>query len=360
MKKFLQVFSLFFVAVLTLCQTACSPKGTSIDLFFFNTAIHIETHDKQISESTLSKLNTTLSYIDQTFDAHDRSSVIFAVNQADENQPINVPIRVIDLLKKSAHYNEFSSGKFSHTLYPLINAWSFYDYPKLNFAPPSQEAIDNLLSSGALSPLNLHIDEQDLTVTKTHKDTKIDLGGIVKGYAIDLLSEILLEDGHTKGYINVGGSSIYLLSVDNLTIKHPRMSEKKPTVIKINGQNVKNTAVSTSGDYQRFYDYDGKIYSHILDSETGFPIATNVISATLLCDDSAFCDAMTTALCCYNYYPHDHDNSPLIKFANKILLEKPTAFIYVVFDDGQNQLLITNATDKDFTLLDGEYQIVRI
>lgn len=360
MKNFLRFFSLFFVLVSLMTALSCAPSGSSIDVYAFNTAIHIETHDKKISEQTITQLKNEIERLDKELDAHKSSSYVYQINNADMSTAIPVSNDVVDLVKLAKEYYSFTLNKFNFALYPVIKVWQFYDYPKLNFTPPTAEIINNLISSGALSPDNIIIDEVNGTISKTNTDTKIDLGGIAKGHVANVIANILKQDGHTSGYVNVGGSSLYLLSVDSLTIKHPRATEKKPTVIKIYGQNAQNTAVSTSGDYQRYYDYNGKIYSHIIDGESASPIDTNIISATILCDQATFADAMTTALCCYNYYPDNHENSPLIIFAKKIIESTQNCTLFLVYEKGEDKIILTNATSDKFELLDTDYTIRQI
>ena len=360
MKKFLRFFSLFFVLVSFMTALSCAPSGSSIDVYAFNTAIHVETHDKKISDQTTEQLKNEIARLDRDLDAHENGSYIYQLNGASDSTALSVSSDVIDLIKLAKEYSAFTLGKFNFALYPVIDAWQFYDYPKLNFAPPSEDSINALLSSGVLSPDNIIVDEINGTISKSNADTKIDLGGIAKGYVANVIADRLKQDGHTSGYVNVGGSSLYLLSVDSLTIKHPRATEKKPTVIKIYGQNAKNTAVSTSGDYQRYYNYDGKIYSHIIDGESASPIDTNIISATILCNQATFADAITTALCCHEYFPDDHQNSPLIIFAKKVIESTQNCTLFLVYEKGDDKIILTNATSDKFELLDTDYTIKQI
>lgn len=343
--------------MILLVQSACSPKGSTLDIYAFNTAIHIETHDKKINEKTLEQLNSQIKTLDCELDAHDENSFVYAINSSNVNSSVSVSDDVINLINLAEDYYSFSEGKFNFTLYPIIDAWKFYDYPKLNFNPPSKEEINQIVQSGALRTENILVDQTNKTITKTNEHTKIDLGGLAKGYAVDLIARMLKEDGHTSGYVNVGGSSLYLLDVSSLTIKHPRATEKKPTVMEIFGQGTKNKAVSTSGDYQRYYEYNGEIFSHIIDGEKYYPSKTSIVSATILGNNATFNDAMTTALCCFDYSPTDHENSPLIKFANKLISSNANCTIFLIYDDGQNKIILTNATDNEYRLLDSDYTL---
>ena len=193
---------------------------------------------------------------------------------------------------------------------------------------------------------------------KSNADIQIDFGGMLKGYASQMIMDILLENGYSSGYVSLGTSSISLLSVEKLSIRHPQ--DGKKLILELNCKEQQKTSVSTSGNYEKYYEYDGKIYSHIIDTSTGFPYDNKILSATILSKDSAFADAMTTALCLCEHNVGQTD-SPLINFMKKIIEYDKDASIYVVYGDGQNKQIITNKKQgKDFALLDNSFSIVNI
>jgi thiamine biosynthesis lipoprotein ApbE len=195
------------------------------------------------------------------------------------------------------------------------------------------------------------------SLIKPCSDMQLDFGGIVKGFAADKIASILRENGHYAGYVNVGGSSMNLLKVNSLGISHPRKDGK---IIDVNLFDLENLSVSTSGDYEKYHDYQGKRYSHIINPSTGYPTDTGICSATIICGDGAFADAITTALCLCSHTENKTD-SELILLVKKFIQEYPTAAVFVVFNSGDGKEIITNKTEgEDFTLLDKDYSVVKI
>ena len=186
----------------------------------------------------------------------------------------------------------------------------------------------------------------------------MDLGGIVKGYAAEQAGKILLSAGHSSGYVNVGGSSLHLLSVNTLGISRPRSNG---TILTVNAKNLKGVSVSTSGDYEKFYSLDGVRYSHIINPFTGKPSTTNVCSVTIIGADGAYSDAITTASCLKEYDETNFENSQLIVFLRSIISQNAGCSVYAVYDDGNTKQVITNKIKGEhFTLNDNNYTVIGI
>ena len=121
------------------------------------------------------------------------------------------------------------------------------------------------------------------------------MGGIAKGYGIDRAMKVLQEQGIDHALVDAGGD-IKVMGTRNgkpweMAVKHPREEERALAALRVS-----NTSVATSGDYERFFEYDGKRYHHIFDPRTGHP-ATGGMSATVVAPNAEFADALATALC---------------------------------------------------------------
>ena len=354
MKKFLRVIALVLSINLIFLFSACSPTVSTFNGYYFNTGIHIETHDKQMSIQTKEKLETLFSLLESEFDKTD-GTFTGAFNDLQLNQKLMVSALAKEILDKCAYYHTFSDGAFNIAVAPLLELWQFAPiYPVNDFTIPTDSQINDTLL--ALDYLNLSV--IDGYVTKTNELTKIDFGGMLKGYASEMAMKILSDAGHTKGYVNIGSSSLSLLNVPSLKVRHPENNSSQ--ILEIVTDNLKGYSVSTSGTYEKYYEIDGKVYSHIINSKTGKCADTNVISATVIGKDGAFCDAMTTALCLQEYSLTSNDNA-LVNLINKITALSSDYSCYAIYNDGVNKKIITNKTlSVDFTLLDNTYQIVKI
>ena len=354
MKFHNKILAIVCALAFLLCSNACTPKGSAENFYYFNTVIHVETHGTVISSSTKGKLSALFSRLENQFDANKNSSIVKTFNQMNSQGEISLSDDAVTVLNVAKDCYAFSLGKFNPCIYPLTKLWGFAPYSYTpNFTPPNIEEIEQAKLECDFNALVI----ENSTLSKSKDFIKLDLGGIVKGYATDKALELLNADGHAKGYVSVGSSSVALLNYSTLGITHPN---KNGLIITCNTANDFNLSVSTSGDYEKYHvDSFGSIYSHIIDAETGYPTTTGVRSATILGVDGIYGDALTTAICLMQ---HDGSaNTQLTTFLNKILMRYPQASLYVVYENNNTKQLLTNKTNQiDFTLHDREYSIVNI
>ena len=358
--------AIILAAIICLSCFGCSNSARAIDAFYFNSDIHIETRNKPFDTSMEHEITGYLDYLDKAFSITQEDSIVSKYNnlKGGENVLLSDPLE-IDVFKQVIAAQEFSDGKFNCAVYPLSELWGFKDgYPLPNFVPPTDDEINKILTSGATSIDTISYDAlltEQGELKKLNDSSKIDLGGILKGYAADGVGKMLNENGYNSGYVSIGTSSLYILSVESLKIRHPRNQAETPSVISVNLKGKKNLNVSTSGDYEKTYTFNGKTYCHIIDPVTGKPAETGVMSATLIGADGGFSDAITTALCLCKHTNGD-GQSQLVTLMQKILSTIDiTCQIFVLWSDGENNLLLTNKKQgEDFTLLDPNFTVVNI
>ena len=363
--KFLTKLSCVLTAIISIficvgCTGGYSPDKV-INLFRFNTDVHIEVYDKPISAETKNRISTILLDLENEISLTKQGSKIKLFNESAINTPVTFSERAYELLSLAKDYTTQTCNKFNLAVYPLVKLWGFAseDYPLPTFTPP---AVDQIAVAKELStPAHLFLNDTDNTAHKSIDGAKIDLGGIAKGYATDLILDILKADGHTDGYISVGGSSMYILSLKNrnstFSIRHPE--NRNQTILSFHKDTVQSTAVSTSGDYERYYELNGKRYSHVIDSQTGAPSDTGVISASVLGGKACFSDTLTTALMLCEFDTDNPENSELVKFINQTLKSYPKLKFFVFYKKDGVKRLITNAT-QGYTLLDTSFSIENI
>ncbi|MBQ9756497.1 MAG: FAD:protein FMN transferase [Clostridia bacterium] len=358
MKKLWIFISLIFILVLSLPLFACKNQGSSISFSCFNTSVYIQTQDKTVDNKTETKLKTVFSNLDDEFSATKENSFTSRFNALKVGESISITQTEKTVIKLCKDYFEFTSGKFSPALRRLTELWGFDDKWKI-FTPPEDQQIQELL--GDLTDFNgVVLDEQNNKVQKV-KDVKLDFGGVLKGYACQLALDILKDAGVKKGYVNVGSSSLSIMNAKELGVRHPRANDDTPLILTVKTARLVNVGVSTSGDYENKRSFNGKTYSHIIDPNTGKPSETGVASATLICSDPTFSDAVTTALCLETHTPDDVENSPLVALMKKIENRFNDAFLFVCYIDGNVKQLITNKKQgENFTLHDTDFSVVNI
>ncbi len=363
MKK---ISALLFATVLLFCFTVgCignvndTTNANSMSSFAFNTVVYAEVRDGKLKDETIEKIEKKLNYLEKVFsaDAGDLSVISFAK----ENDCVNISSDLYELLTKAKFCYDITDGKFDPTIFPLVKLWRFYpNYPVKDFTPPSASDIERELEKKGFNDIILESRDDGYYAIKNKADVSLDLGGAAKGFAADETAKILTNDGYTDGYISIGSSSLRLLSVPELGVRHPQKSGEQ--LLKINCENLKNVSVSTSGNYEKYYEYNGKKYCHIIDPETGYPSQTGVLSVTVICDDGAVADCLSTALCLCSLTEDNLGKNELVKYIEKFTAEDEIKrfIIFAATDDGKEKRLFTNADEKSFTLLDKDFKVIKI
>lgn len=364
-KKTKKISAFLCAAALLFCFTAgCNANfnganANSVSNFAFNTVVYAEVRDGKLKPETIEKIEKKLDYLEKVFsaDAGDLSVISFAK----EKDTVNVSRELYELLEKTKLCYGLSDGKFDPTIFPIVKLWQFYpNFPVKDFTPPSDSDIEKELEKTGYDEIVLELRDDGYYAIKNKADVSLDLGGAAKGYAADEIGKILINDGYNSGYVNVGSSSLKLLSVPELGVRHPQKNGEQ--LLKINCENLKNVSVSTSGNYEKYYEYNGTRYCHIIDPKTGYPAQTGVLSVTVICDDGAVADSLSTALCLYSATEDDSGKSELVKYIEKFTNESSIkdCIIFAATDDGNKKRLFTNADEKSFTLLDKDFTVITV
>jgi thiamine biosynthesis lipoprotein len=215
-------------------------------------------------------------------------SDVTRINRSAGKEWVKVSPETMEVIKKAQEISELSEGGFDITVGPLIELWRKARREKI---PPSIEEVKGKLD--LVNFKNIEMD-RDGKVFLKKKGMAIDLGGIAKGYAVDRAFDLLKSHGYKNLIVNAGGD----LRVGGLKnnqpwsigIQNPRESSKILARI-----SVSDIAIATSGDYEKYFIYQGKRYHHILNPRDGFP-AEGCQSVTILFRDGMTADALATAV----------------------------------------------------------------
>lgn len=201
------------------------------------------------------------------------SSLNSAIAQG-KRQPVSPELAA--MLQDAAHLSAQSEGLFNPTIGGLIQTWGFQADDFKAVLPDTARITALVKADPKLSDLTISANE----VRSANRNVKLDLGGYAKGYALDRAAAILKQQGIHDALINIGGNVLALGSHGKrpwrVGIQHPRKPGALATLELRDGE-----AVGTSGDYQRYFEVDGKRYCHLIDPRDGYP-AQGVQAVTII------------------------------------------------------------------------------
>jgi len=226
--------------------------------------------------------------LDQLLSNYIPASEWSQVNREASSRPVRISTELFQLLAACVEYSRESDGAFDITVGPLMKVWGFYKGS--GHLPHLAEVRGALARVGYW---NILLDPKNGTVRFAKEGVEIDPGGIGKGYAVDKMVAVLKEDGITSGLVSASGSSIYGIGAPpnepgwKIKIRDPKDASKSVAEVVLH-----DNSLSTSGNYEKFFFAEGKLYSHIMDPRTGYPsegmLAVSVVSPKTI-DSEAWC-----------------------------------------------------------------------
>ncbi len=204
------------------------------------------------------------------------------------------PPAVLPLITRSQVLALQSEQLFNPALGKLFALWGFHQQDPSHNVPPDPAAIAALL---AAQPRMQDIHVEGVFLQTGNSAVQLDFGAIAKGYATDLALDYLRTQGVRHALINAGGSVKAMGQKAagqpwRVGIRHPQPGQPVLAWLELQG----SEAVVTSGNYERYFLYQGRRYSHIIDPRTGQPVANGVAAVTVVHPDGAVADAAATAL----------------------------------------------------------------
>lgn len=289
----------FVIFLLTLIDQS-SIKKISKSKILMDTSVDITVYgigkDKEKYNAAIDKAFGEIERIENLMSSYIDGSDISNINNA-KGAKSPISSETLDILKTSKFISDITNDAFDITLGRLIDLWGFTsEEPRV----PSDDEIKEVLN---------HVGSENVKLMKTqlkkgdtslpyyaylrNTETKIDLGGIAKGYAIKMAAKVLKDEGVKNGIIDAGGDMVI---IGDKKGKPYRIGIKSPDGDGLIGIiNARDISIVTSGDYERFFIKDGVKYHHILDPKTGYP-ARECRSVTVIANDATIADALSTAL----------------------------------------------------------------
>lgn len=244
-------------------------------------------NEQNIANKCSKQVFDEMNRINQTMNPSYDDSELFYINQHAADREVEISDEIYQLIDKSLEISRASNGAFDIT---FASVGYLYDYR--NRVRPTEKNIKNNLA--AINFQHIQLNPENKTVKFNQKNVRLDFGGIAKGYAVDNAIAILKKCGIKNGMVSAGGDSRVLGDRNGepwvVGVRHPRQINK--VVVRLP---LSNSAISTSGDYERFFFEDGKRYHHIINPVTGTPVE-NTWSATVIGNDAITTDALSTTL----------------------------------------------------------------
>ncbi|MBK5201164.1 MAG: FAD:protein FMN transferase [Spirochaetaceae bacterium] len=291
--KFLFIALIFFL-LFTSCSKNNEETKKSVESqsrLLLGTSCKITIYDYP-TEQAFSQSFERIEDIENKMSIRIPSSEVSLINKNAGINPVVVSDDTFKVIKEAIEVADLSNGAFDPTVGPLVSAWNIgSDDARV----PPQEEIDSLLPLIGYKMVTLN--EKKKSVYLEKKGMMIDLGGIAKGYAADEVAKILSSNNIEKAIINLGGNVLTIgTRVDGtkwrIGVQNPE--EKRGGYVMI--VHLEDLALVTSGPYERFFKVDGVTYHHILDTTTGYPVVTNLTSASIIASNSFIADALSTAI----------------------------------------------------------------
>jgi len=278
-----QIFAIFLLLCLILggCTEDLAPAER--EFFAMDTVINVKIWG---DETALDAVYDLISADSALFSTYNDTSDIAKLNQ---DAFLVVRNETAELLQLAIHYSHETAGAFDPTVYPYIKSWR-----SANDAPPELTHLSDRIGFDKLV--------LDGNTASLKDRAMIDLGAITKGYCAQRAIDELIHRKVETAIISLGGNVQTLGSKPDGTawavgIANPEKPSEAITVVRFHG----SMALVTSGTYQRYYEWNGKKYHHILDPQTGYPVENNLASVTVLCQDGTMADAFSTALFVMGY-----------------------------------------------------------
>ena len=262
-------------------------EASESEIFALDTAITLKVYGSK-REAVLKKLEDKIKELDELLSTGKETSEVVRLNKAGKAV---VTETTADLIKRYLAIYQNTDGLFDITIYPLMELWGF---PTKDYRVPSDKEIKEKLKN--VGSDKIVFDEETREISFKNKGMEIDFGGIGKGYITDELVNILTKEKVESAIINLGGNVFGFQkkpdgSLWNIAIRDPNEPDKYMAAIRL-----EDSAVITSGGYERYFEENGVIYHHILDPRTGKPSESNLKSVSIVSKDGTLADALSTSL----------------------------------------------------------------
>ena len=284
MKKIPVIIAVMFLGLLMATGCADTTKYTASGKKMSTyVSITIYGGSQEIADEALNLCD----YYEDILSARSDNSLLAMLNETGSLEIDTAEKKVLsDAVRLGLEYESLTEGALCISLWPLTSLWNFGE--EGGRLPTSDEIKQGLLQVGS--------DRISVTDSLITTDgAQIDLGALAKGYIADRIKDFLLGKNVTSGIISLGGNVLCIGEKPDgkaftIGIRRP-FGEENDVLVSLK---VKDLSVVTSGVYERYFYEDGVFYHHILNPDTGYPCDNGLLSVTIIAENSAVCDCLST------------------------------------------------------------------
>lgn len=309
MKRLLIIMT---VLLCLLTPVGCAPQIQQYQTEFIDTfdtvvtVIGYSDSEEEFAEAA-EVVHDTFAELHRLFDIYFEYEGVTNIKTINDNAgvtPVEVDVRIIDLLKSAVAWHDRTGGAVNVAMGPVLKVW--HDYREAGLADPDNAALppmDELMQASAFTDLSSIVIDEEKSTVYIEAGMRIDVGAIAKGYAAQAAAEALKQRGFDSVLISAGGNVRAVgVPADERTkwgvgIKDPQSSLGHSTSEEnlLDAAYVADKSVVSSGGYERFYTVDGAVYHHLIDPDTLMP-ADHYTGVTVVTDDSTAADVLSTAI----------------------------------------------------------------
>jgi FAD:protein FMN transferase len=235
------------------------------------------------------KVDKILSDFDMSLSLYNDSSIVSKINRNENAVPDSF---FVEVFKKSVLISEMTEGAFDITVGPLVKAWGFGPDAHKNFTESKRDSLLKLVGMSKVSLVNGR-------VIKSDPGINLDFNAIAQGFSVDVICRFFDNLGIKSYLVEIGGEvrakgkkagNLWRIGIDKPVDNNMSPGQNLQAILKMTDK-----AISTSGNYRKFYIEDGIKYSHEIDPKTGHPVKNNLLSASIIADDCTTADGIATA-----------------------------------------------------------------
>ena len=288
-----ELLSLFLCISLLLSLTGCGASNMEQkQIFAMDTVMTLTAYGKHAAAGN-NAAASAISAMDTQLDPELPTSITYAINHA-EGMSVVVPAQVAKMLSVAKTVYDRSDGALDLSIYPVVKLWGFVDS---RYYIPTNEELSATIVKRAFDKMVL----TSYPATGSYSvsfpaGTEISFGSIGKGCAAENAIDAMRQAGVSSGIVSLGGNVQTLGHKPDGSNWTVAIQDPNDTSTWVGTLSVGETAIVTSGSYQRFFEYDGNIYHHIINPMTAGPVTNNLLSATIICEDGTLADALSTAM----------------------------------------------------------------